>query len=337
VSDGAFPRIYIQSDQAAVTTIAANAGGASGSTRLEFVASLLPSARIDLQSDVAVVGSGERSTLIAMVRDGSLANNLVKNVAVQFAILADPSGGNLLSPFTTITGSDGIARAVFVGGAADGVKNGTRIQARIVDLPGTTASTDLTVNKRALSIQFGTGNSLTEVSPAVVQKEFAVFVSDSAGNPVKDVVISATAWPTKYGKGYYAWQPDTSAAVEPGSWVQQLSTTCYNEDTVGKGLYEAALDVNGNGSFEPGIPLSVSSSGATDALGLATVSVRYPRDRATWLRVELTVTGAVAGTESMARSSFWLAGLGKDYTNRAVSPPGQLSPYGKASTCDSAW
>jgi hypothetical protein len=337
VTGGAFPRSYIQSDYTGVSTIEASVGGASGSTRLEFVAPLLPSARIDLQSDMAVVGSGERSTLIAMVRDGTPANNLVKGVAVQFSILADTSGGNLLSPFTAVTGSDGIARAVYVGGAADGIKNGTRIQARIVDLPGTSASTDLTVNKKALSIQFGTGNSLTEVSAAVVQKDFAVFVSDSAGNPVKDVDISAAAWPTHYRKGFFAWQPDTATALDPGAWGQQVSVTCTNEDTVGKGLYENALDVNGNGTFEPGIPLSVTSSGKTDALGLVTVSLRYPRDRAHWVRVELTVSGAVAGTGSMARNSFWLGGLAKDYSSRAVLPPGQTSLYGTASRCEDAW
>jgi hypothetical protein len=339
VAGGAFPRTYIQSAYTGVTTIEASVGGASGSTRLEFVAPLLPSARIDLQSDMAVVGSGERSTLIAMVRDGTPANNLVKGVVVQFSILSDTSAGNLLSPFTAVTGSDGIARAVYVGGAADGIKNGTQIQARIVDAPaaGTSASTALTVNKKALSIQFGTGNSLVEVSPAVVQKDFAVFVSDSAGNPVKDVAISAAAWPTHYRKGYFTWQPDTATAPDPGFWGQQVSVTCANEDTVGKGLYENALDVNGNGSFEPGIPLSVTSSGKTDALGLVTVSVRYPRDRAQWMRVELTVNGAVAGTESMARNSFWLSGLAKDYNDRGVSPPGQSSPYGVASRCEDAW
>jgi hypothetical protein len=337
VSGGVFPRTYIQSGYTGVSTIEASVGGASGSTQLEFVAPLLPSARIDLHPDMAVVGSGERSTLIAMVRDGTPANNLVKGVAVQFSILADTSGGNLLSPFTAVTGSDGIARAVYVGGPADGIKNGTRIQARIVDLPATSASTDLTVHKRALSIQFGTGNSLTEVSAAVVQKDFAVFVSDSAGNPVKDVAISAAAWPTHYRKGVFGWQPDTATALDPGFWGQQVSVTCANEDTVGKGLYETALDVNGNGTFEPGIPLSVTSSGTTDALGLVTVSVRYPRDRAQWMRVELTVSGSVAGTESMARNSFWLSGVAKDYSERAVPPPGRTSPYGTASRCEDAW
>ena len=344
-ANGAFPGVWIRSDNAGVSSIEARvAGGPSGSTRVEFVAVLRASAQVNLQSDVALVGSGERSTLIAVVRDGTAANNLVKGATVQFSILADPSGGNLLSPLTSVTGSDGIARAVFVAGPADGGKNGTVIQARIAELPTATGVTNLTVNKKALSIQFGTGNQLVEFSTAVLQKEFAVFVSDSAGNPVRDVAISAAAWPTSYKKGYYEWyEPSVKNAdgtVTPvpseGIWrVADMYHVCANEDVQRKGLYELAYDANNNGMLEPGIPVVVSSSGKTDAMGMAGVTLRYPRDRAAWLRVELTVSGTVAGTESVARNAFWLPALAKDLTVKTVSPPGRISPYGTQS-CTSA-
>jgi hypothetical protein len=80
----------------------------------------------------------------------------------------------------------------------------------------------------------------------------------------------------------------------------------------------------------------VSLSGKTDAQGLATVSLRYPRDRALWVKVELTVTGNVAGTESVARNSFWLTGIATDYTTYAVPPPGAVSPYGVDKNCTNA-
>jgi hypothetical protein len=328
---GLFPATWIKSDNAGVSSIDASvAGGPSGSTRVEFVATLRASARVNLQSDQAVVGSGERSTLIAVVRDGTPANNLVKGATVQFSILSDPSGGNLLSPFASTTGSDGIARAVFVGGPADGGKNGTVIQARIAELPSATGVTNLTVNKKALSIQFGTGNQLFEFSPAVLQQDFAVFVSDSAGNPVRDVAISAAAWPTYYKKGHYEFYIDPDVVDDKGIWrVAEDSYVCANEDVQRKGLYELAYDTNNNGMLEPGIPLSVSASGKTDAMGMATVALRYPRDRAAWVKVELTVTGVVSGTESLARNAFWLPALAKDLSEKGVSPPGWISPYGK--------
>ena len=334
-SGGAFPALWIRSDNAGVATIEARvANGPVGSTRVEFVAGLGALSRVDLQSDIAVVGSGERSTLTAVVRDGTPANNLVKGATVQFSILADPSGGTLLSPFSAVTGSDGVARAVFVAGPADGGKDGTVVQARIAEMPAATDRASLTVNKKALSIQFGTGNKLIEVGSQILQQDFAVFVSDSAGSPVKDVVISASAWPTRYGKGEFRFETDASDKTDPGSWRQHISDLCANEDLLRKGIYERAYDVNNNGTLEPGIPLSVSVDGKTDATGVANVSLRYPRDRGAWLSVALTVSGSVAGTESVARSEFLLPVVGKDFTDRAIAPPGQESPYGKGACTD---
>jgi hypothetical protein len=335
---GQIPAGWIKSANAGVSSIDASiAGGPSASTRVEFFAPLCSCSRVNLQADAAVLGSGERSTLIAVVRDGTAANNLVKGATVQFSILADPSGGTLLSPFTAVTGSDGIARAVFVAGPADSGKNATVIQARIAELPAVTAVTNLTVNKKALSIQFGTGNQLTEFSPAVLQQDFAVFVADSAGNPVSDVAISAAAWPTHYKKGFYRWFIDTNNPNDKGIW--QVSDAdayvCSNEDVARKGLYDSAYDTNNNHKLEPGIPLTVIANGRTDAMGMTTVSLRYPRDRANWLKVELTVTGTVAGTESLSRQTFWLSPLAKDLSDVGVSPPGSISPYGRLA-CTSA-
>ena len=336
ISGGNMTRTYIRSDNAGISTVdAVVSGGAAASTRLEFVAPLAASSKVNLQTDVAVIGSGERSGLIAVVRDGTPANNLVKGALVQFSIVADPSGGNLLSPYTAITGSDGVARATFIAGPADGGKDGTLIQARLAALPAATATTAVTVNKKALSIQFGTGNTLFEYSPAVLQKDFSVFVSDSAGSPVKDVAISVAAWPTMYRKGIYDWRPHNPPLQEPGMWVLvHPITDCDNEDVARRGLYDRAFDRNGNGVLEPGIPLSVVSSGKTDSFGMATVSLRYPRDRANWVRVELTVSGTVAGTESRARNAFWLPALGKDLDRFGVSPPGAESPYGTYPSCN---
>ena len=63
--------------------------------------------------------------------------------------------------------------------------------------------------------------------------------------------------------------------------------------------------------------------------------MRYPRDRGSWVKVELTVGGTVAGTESLARNAFWLRPLAKDLTVKTVPPPGRISPYGTQS-CISA-
>jgi hypothetical protein len=127
--------------------------------------------------------------------------------------------------------------------------------------------------------------------------------------------------------------PDDAANREPGRWINQAFATCANEDVARKGIYDRAFDTNGNGVLDPGVPLTVTVSGKTDAMGLATVSLRYPADRAYWNQVELTVSGTVAGTEGHARSTFTLGGIGTDYASLSVSPPGAISPYGQVASC----
>ncbi len=328
--NGKFPPTYIKHDTASIATVSAAVDAtASSTTRIEFVAPLAGGATVTLQPDLSAIGSGDQVTLVAMVRDGTSVNNVVKGATVQFSILADPSGGSLAGPFTAVTGSDGTARAIYIGGAGDTGNGGAIIEARLAALPAVVASTDITVSKKALSVQIGRGNTLIEYSNSVLQEDFSVFVSDAAGNGVPGVAISATAWPTAFTTGDLRWVPDSAAAKEPGRWLVTAPTyTCPNEDVVRRGLYNASLDHNGNGQLDPGIPLSIVSSGKTDALGIATVSLRYPRDRAYWVQVELKINGQAFGTESTARTQFTLAGLAKDYIDHNVAPPGQLSPYG---------
>lgn len=330
-ANGTLPRVWLKSADVGVATVdGVLASGGRGSTRIEFIAPLRSTSRVDLQADQALVGPGERSTLIAVVRDGTSANNVVKGATVQFSIVSDLSGGALLAPLSVVTGSDGVARAVFVAGQNAGDKSATVIQAKVLELPTATSTTSLTVNKKALSIQFGTGNKLGSLNSAVLQQDFAVFVSDNAGNPVKDVTISASAWVISYSKGDFAWQ-------STGGWSQHSLVTCPNEDVLRRGIYDRALDTNGNGLLDPGVPLTITVSGKTDAMGLAMLALRYPADRAFWNEVEVKVSGTVAGTETTPRSMrFTLGGIANDYNDAAVPPPGAVSPYGTSGSCSVA-
>ena len=342
LSAGKLPRTFVRSASAGIATIAANVSGGPGAqTRIEFVAPLTATATVSLQAAPATLRSqpgGQpafRSTLTAVVRDGTAANNLVKNASVVFSLLSDPSGGSLLLPVTVVTGSDGAAQAVYLGGPADSGRDGVLVQARVLDLNGVgvhaSATSHLTVSKQALSIQVGTGNKLTEYSDSVLQQEFSVLVSDAAGNAVPGVQVTAAAWATRYRKGNYIWQKGDVATGTPGIWVPAIGATCQNEDRLRTGIYDSAYDLNHNGTLEPGLPVTVTSSGVTDALGLATLRLNYPRDRGNWLEIELTVRGTVSGTESGAVLTSWLGALGKDLTDIAVTPPGMTSPYGTGS------
>ena len=353
-NNGNLPRSYVQSANAGVATVtAAVAGGPSAQTRLEFVAPLSPASKLAVQAEPAVLRANTStsaassdnasssistsiSTISAVVRDGA-ANNLVKNAPVVFTILSDPSGGYLRQAGRVLTGSDGLARAVYVAGPADSGRDGVLIQARIEGAAqaAATALVRLTVARQALSIKLGTGSLLREYSTSVLQKDFTVFVSDSAGNAVSGVAITAAAWPSRYAKGYYVWEADKPEFPDTGVWRLALPRySCANEDVLRNGIFDAAYDRNGNGVLDPGIPLTVSASGLSDALGMATVTLSYPRNHGSWVHVALTVRGTVSGTEASATADFQLPTLASDFSARRVDPPGRISPYGSG-PCDS--
>lgn len=180
----------------------------------------------------------------------------------------------------------------------------------------------------AISIQFGTGNDVVSYSTSLYKKDYAILVSDSAGNPIQGATITVSVWPMVYRKGTYRWE-QLGAGIDEGIWILNTPVfNCPNEDANRNGTLEASEDVNSNRMLDPGVPITVNNSGTTDSAGIANISLIYPKDRSNWTDVELTIRGTVAGSESVSRNVFSLPALSEDFTKRRVTPPGFPSPYG---------
>ena len=325
---------YLKSNTAGMATVAASIpGGPSAQSNIEFVAALTPAATISLQVDPAVIGTNlgssqsEKAALTAIVRDGTAFNNFVKDATVDFAIDTDASGGTLATS-SVATGSDGVASTYFIAGSAATPNNGVIISAKIRGT-STSATTTLTVSKKSLFISAGTGNKLETPDDTTYRQNYTVFVTDASGNPVPGVAITATLWPTRYAKGSYSYDDVVAKA-----WVQNTVDVCANEDNNRNGILDAGEDFNGSGILEPGIPASVTAGATTDANGTAQISILYPRNRARWLEVQISIRGSVSGTESIYQTApYFLPVLSTDVTDKNVSPPGVTSPYG-VNTCN---
>ena len=326
---------YVQASGAGVTSLTAKyeGSGVSAQSDVEFIAPLTAQATISVQADPAVIGvntagsSAQRSALRAIVRDGTAQNNLVKNAQVAFSLQSDPSNGSLSSPSVVSTDSDGVATVSYVAGQASTGVDGVVVYAQLQGVSSNAAAVKLTVTKKALFISAGSGNTLDGSDSSTYRKTYTVFVTDAAGNPVPDVIITAAAWPRHYYKGYLQY----SQAAQ--SWVVAASLACENEDKDRSGIFNPNNDTNQNGRLDPGIPLNLTTGGKTDSTGTAVVTMTYPRDRANWLDVELTIRGNSSGTEATYVGYTLLPGLASDYSSLAVAPPGVVSPYGQATDC----
>lgn len=329
ITNGDFRATYIKSSTVGIATItAAVQNGPTTTTTLEFIAPT--PAKINLQADPAVVspsglGQANTSELTVVVRD--VNNNLVQGAAVEFTIVRDQSGGALSNSVVT-TDRNGAAKVTFSAGASATPTDGVEIRARV---QGTNISysVTLTVSRRSLFISAGTGNIIETPSTAGYKKDFAVFVTDASGNPVSGVTVTASIRATRYIKGSYFY--DSDPLTTEAGWQRNIVDVCANEDSNQNGILDADLleDFNGNGVLDPGAPFNVTSTGLTDATGVATVSILYPRNRAGWTEVELTVRGSVTGTEAIYKTvPFVLTVAAADLSNESVAPPGSPNPYG---------
>jgi len=324
---------YIKSDTVGIATITATVvNGPTAQTNLEFVAPLTSSATINIQSEPSVVspsGTGQSNTsvLTVVVRDGTANNNLVKGAVVEFSILADQSGGTLSNPSVVTTGSDGSAKVTFAAGPATTPAGGVQIQARIQGTSKTAVAT-MSVSRKSLFITAGTGNSLVAPTSSTYRQDYTVFVTDATGNPVPEVTVTAAIKAMFYRKGTYRF--DSDPATPETGWVHNTPHyVCANEDLNDNGILDSGEDYNNSGTLEPRIPLSVTSSGKTDATGTAMISILYPKDRGNWTDVRLTVTGSVSGTEATyTTATYTLPILAADASDSTVHPPGSPSPYG---------
>lgn len=309
----------ISSATAGPAVIAASGSGVSTQVAVDFVATT--PATVSVQASPTTVPTQGQSTITAVVRDAQ--HNLVEGQTVNFQ-LVDSTGGSL-SVATGVTDIQGTAQTIYTGGSTSSAANGVIITASVAGTPGGTAA--LTVGGQTVFLSLGTGNSVTAPNNAQYFIDYAVQAIDAAGNALdgKQVVFNVES--LDYMKGVLFW--NGTSYVVPSS-----APVCASEDVNHNGILDPGEDFNGNGKLDPGNVASVTPASVTTANGgTGLVKIYYPKDHALWVKVRLTATATVAGTQSSTSADFWLPGAASDYNQQAVAPPGATSPYGSAATC----
>lgn len=310
---------------ASVSAIGDDGAGGEVSARatLEFIATVVDSISVD--ANPGVIGpDGQTATVTAVVRDGE--GNLVKGKAVNFRLIADSTGGSI-SPNIAITDSNGIASTVYNSNAVSSI-NGVVIE---TESDGVIGSTTLTVGDRAFDISIGTGNEINTPDQSSYSKEFAVFVTDAAGRPIRDAALTASSTPPlvdAYSKGFWVWNEDSRI------YQRVVTVTCPNEDSNGNGRLDEGEDTNGDGQLTPGNVASVgfkNNVARTDSNGQATIELRYARQFGGWVTTILGVFGQSSGTESSELQQYSL-GVASDGLTEETSPP-PANPFGMSDSC----
>ncbi len=325
-TSGGEASIDISSTNAGISTITAsdpNSGLAADLT-FEFVATTPD--EINLQATKTQLDLSETTEIVAVIRDAD--NNLVKNQNVSFSILEDGSGGSLTSS-RDITDSQGKASTIYQAGANTSGRDGVEIQATVAGSISDTVT--LTVARQALRLAIGTGNEIIEPDTVRYIKDYVAIVTDANGAPVENANIELSVLPTGYIKGNYVPSIDDTWVISPGNPV-----FCDAEDVNRNGQLDAGEDTNGSLALEPTNSATTSASSVISAAdGSADFSLIYPQSHCNWVRVELTATVRVGGSESVESSEFFLSCASSDLNNTDISPPGGTEGlYGSDQSCN---
>ena len=346
---GDTPGVSISSTSAGPATISASGPGGTPAATLNVTFVATTASSVAAQAVPGTIqfttGAGSqtsnKSTISVVVRDA--ANNLVKNAGVDFTVTADPTGGSLSSA-RAITDVNGGASVTYTAGSVSSPQNGVAVKATVTDIsgvpiggPAITNTATLTVSGQSLLVRLGTDN-LVVSQPPLNKKTWVAVVTDAGGNAVPNQTVTFALRPGRYKKGQYDVFDTTANVWTRGTVPANPVTLCQNEDKnfnsiVDPGEDDDPVNGNNNGRLEPGGVATVNTSAVTDASGIATAVITYPKDHATWAEYQLEARSGVTSNDPPTVATFFLVGLASDYTDKNVPPPGQLSPYGTAGVC----
>lgn len=327
--------VSVSSTTAGPVTVSAQLGTARSSVTAAFVATV--PATVVLQANPAAVipntagSTTNQSALTAVVRDA--IGNPVQGMVVNFTAVTDGSNGSI-APGSVTTDVNGLATTQFIPGPLSTAANGVQIKATVQSNPAITSNAFLTVNGSALFISIARSSTLTVFDSTTYEKDFSVYVTDATGAPAGNRAVTLSVYPISYGKGNL----ELGACGIIACWVYAVGspTTCVNEDTNRNGILDLlplpSEDINGDGKLEPGIPAVITPSVTTDALGFASVTLRYGKNYAWWVSTQITAKSLVGGTESSQTVPYALE-MRIDDVHSASTPANIVSPFGIASVC----
>jgi hypothetical protein len=317
--------VTISSTTAGPAVIQASGTAVSAQVQVDFVATT--PTQVNVQASPSSIKTQGQSTITAVVRDAQ--NNLVEGRTVAFT-LTDTTGGSL-STASAVTDAQGRAQTTYSASTTASATNGVRVDATVQGTaPAVTAFATLTVGGQAVFLSLGTGNLINSENAAQYSVDYAVQALDAQGSALGNASIVVSVVSLEYVKGQRVWNGKIWVTVPSTS----PNSTCLSEDVNFNGILDGGEDFNTNGKLDPGNVASVTPpSGTTNSVGTYLFKVVYPKDHAYYVKVRLTATATVQGTQSSTSTEFLLPGAVEDFNTETKAPPGLFSPFGTGTTC----
>jgi len=327
----------------------------------------------ELESSKAAVevnadnGTSNQTELRLKLFKGNITPLPIQNVRVSFDLEGDPLhvGGRFTSGANTVySTSAGIASTTFIPG---GLSTGTgqlKIRAcySLTDftpdplgaaLIGSAACpnaryVNVTLTDPVINVSVGPEGTVGKTDDGRYYTDFVVAVANSTGQAKANVAVSPTLDLLGFEKGSWV-KPST------GDWARvttsdslsypdpkisaNLYIGCANEDVNRDGVRSLGEDKDSDLKLEPGRSEAVwayrdATTTRTDATGSVVIRVTYFKDVASWIRVKLSVSASVSGTEGVGDYALVLLPPISD-----VQAPGRPAfadnRYGMAASCTS--
>lgn len=301
---------------------------------------------IVLQSESSVLSPGANTKVIAWVKDAN--GSPVPNTVVTFKIEKDTSSTGRISQPTAVTDSAGRATVIYTAGSAQTLGGEVQIGAYTENGAGTPSPVyseklRLTVAMQSAYITLAQNHLVVKEDGDSTHyyKEFSASVVDTAGNAIANQKISIAVDGTHFIKGFYEWVRDysyTEGADGGWSWLAyrrwSRDYTVY-ENSVPKRI-TTFIECPTNEFPNPvailsrtGEVLGTTANFMTDSQGKFDFKVRYGRNYANWVRVDLKASTIVSTKDNLTALSFVppVAAVDVD-SDEGKWRPDRVSPYG---------
>ncbi len=323
----------------------------SDSLTILFSAPSSEADNISLQASATVVapstgGVSNSVNLTATVKNAD--GQVVGGAAVAFSIEDPTGGGEFVTPPVAFTDSFGIAEATFTSGSLSSDSEGVTVRAVVVDDPTIADTIQIIIGGTGGSLVIGQSTTISSINnDTAYSLPMSVLVSDSNGNPVSGAVVTLNLWPLQYGTGCWV---KVGEEFVPGNCPAPTYTFYDNEDDnhpdtsyyrnlildddplvawpaepSEDGGSTPIYPGHGNGQLTP--PLSaagaVPGTVTTGANGVGDFELVFLKSSAAWIRVEVTASAVVSGTENQVSQVFilpWMQGEGDNLPDSPYNP-----------------